>query len=187
MAKIKAIIFDLDGVLINSIPAHFAAYELACQDFGIKINLEDYTKTTGLSWQKSIPIFTGIKNPDKIKEIHDKKNNYLKSCLNRAEPIDFMVDLLKFFRKKYLIAVATSASEESTNLLIDKLKIRKFLNVIITAKDVENAKPDPEIFLLSAKKIGIGPKNCLVIEDSDYGIEAARKAMMHYIKISFSK
>jgi len=187
MVKIKAIIFDLDGVLVDSIPAHYEAYKRACLDLMIKISKDDYAKTTGLAWQESIPIFSKVKDKEKVQFIHDKKIKYLESCLNKSKPIEIMLNFLKFCENKYRLALATSGSEKSTNLLINHLNIKKYFNAIITEKDVKKAKPDPEIFLLAAKKINVKPKECLVVEDSDYGFEAAQKAGMSCLKVSFFK
>ncbi len=181
--KIKAIIFDFDGVIIDSIPGHKLLLSKALGRFGIKLTEDDSHRLNGMKtrdaimWLKDrkhlkISIFKLIKEKKKfMKEIYNYISLFpqVKSCLKRL--------------KKYELAVATSSGRKYLKKNLESFNINNFFKVKLSNNDVKNAKPSPEIFLKAAKELGVKPSECLVIEDAMNGIIAARKAGMKSVAI----
>jgi len=92
-----------------------------------------------------------------------------------------LFELLSKLKGNYKLAVASSSSHKLIDIIINRLNIRSFFDDFVSGADVVNSKPDPEIFLLTAKRLGVKPENCLVIEDSSHGVKAAKDAGMKCI------
>ena len=175
---IKAIIFDLDGVLVDTKKIHFEALNEALRNFNFKeIEFEDHVK-----------VFDGLPTNEKLKILHKKnnlpKNKFLK--INRYKQkitskilkkrVKKNLKLLKIFKnlnKKYKIAVATNAVNSTLKICLDKLGISKYINFKLSNEDINFPKPNPEIYLRIFIKFGIYPSEALIVEDSHYGREAA--------------
>lgn len=180
---IKALIFDLDGTLVDSKKANFLAYQTACRNFGIELTEEKYNKTFGLSSKKAIAFFANTCNEKLILNIHKTKIGLFDDFLKKIKIIKGTSKLLEEARGKYKIALATSASRASANKVLDYLGIKNYFDIILCSDDVKNTKPAPDMFLKAAKLLKTKKEECLVFEDSDHGIEAAKRAGMEYIKV----
>lgn len=175
---LQAIIFDLDGTLIDSHKYIWPSFENL---LGIKFSEEDIKYCLGLSLKDSIKLWekkygiTGV-NPAEFSrksaevelEMMKKDNHYNKD----------LFQLLNDSKDKGIkMAVATSSTRwRAESMIADILNIRKYLETIITADDVENHKPNPDLFLKAAKLMQVSPAECVVFEDATSGIEAAKRA-----------
>ena len=179
---IDTIIFDLDGVLINSKNIHFEALNRALIENKIKyqINYEDHLKTfDGLPTSRKLEILNKKKLvPKKLnKKIKSKKNLITRKLLK--ENLKFDKNIFVLFQKlskKFKLGIATNAIQETLEIAIKKLRIGKFLNFSISTEKLENSKPHPEIYLRSIVNLNTKPKNTLILEDSHNGRIAAKEA-----------
>ena len=176
---IKVIIFDLDGVLVDTKKIHYEALNIALNKYGFSpISLDDHNK-----------IYDGLPTSEKLKLLNKKKilpvkyfskvnsfkqiitNKLIKKKINKNKKIYNIFKTLN--KKNYKIAVATNAVSATLNICIKKLGISKFVNFKLSNEDIKNPKPNPEIYLRVFIHFGIYPSNALIIEDSHYGREAA--------------
>lgn len=181
--KAKAVIFDRDGVIINTDGLILESIRESLKTFGFKLKDEDIPHIIGRSFKVYKTYFEQKWKID-IDEYRKIQNEYYYSNLDKAKYFEETIDLIKtLFNKNTLMAVTTSAGREGTILLLDKVGITNMFKVIVTNEDCENLKPDPEPYITTAKKLGIEPKYCVAIEDTALGVESAKGAGMMCIAI----
>jgi len=180
---IRAILFDFDGVIVQTEPLHKRTFIELLEPFGVEISDERwYQEFAGTGSRK---IFRALldehgANTD-ITELVNKRRDmfidYVKQ--GKTEPTEGLLSFLEHIRAKNLRSAIVSGGHRSyIELLIKMLKIEKFFEYIVAAEDIPERKPDPTPFLLAAKEVGIKPKECLVIEDSYSGCKAGKAAGM---------
>ncbi len=187
---IKAFIFDLDGTLIDAFPAYEKAFRHTIESTGRtyeKGSLETYYG------QMDIEILRPMLKKDKIDTelnhlIEQKRNYYLKIAQTAIKTHPCAAELIRLLKERSIkTAIATSGQRSATEIAIDKLEIRPLLDATITATEVTNGKPHPELFLKASEMINTPPEDCIVIEDSTHGIQAAKRADMKTIAVSTGK
>jgi HAD superfamily hydrolase (TIGR01509 family) len=175
-------IFDFDGVLVNTMEGHFACYSQALSEAGIPIDREKFYSQAGMTGREQIAFFARkagkAADPDAIyrrkKEIFDENKP-------GAKPIPSMIELYRVLRAAGArIAIATGSSRVSVQPVIERLGLDP--DALAAAEDVSSGKPHPELFLLAAARLGAAPADCIVVEDSDVGVEAARRAGMKALR-----
>lgn len=180
---IKAIIFDMDGVLVDSEPIHVAFEKQQFALHNLNISAEEHHRYMGVAsdvmWQKISAKHTFNKPLDEIiRESRERCIHYF-SELPEIPVMPGLTDLLEeLTRKEIPIAVASSSYPEVIATILDKTGLRRYFKVVVSSQEAGKSKPEPDVFLLAAKKLGIAPKDCLVIEDSANGIKAAQAAGM---------
>jgi len=182
MRKVDAIIFDMDGVLIDSERISFKCFQEVFKEHNYKMDEIFYLRLIGRN-VKSIKIIMeeeyGTDFP--FDTIYKKKSNLALEITDKNGVIikPGVHELLDYLNKEnYKIAVATSTRRERALQLLEEAKIKDKVNYVICGDQVENSKPNPEIFLKAAKGLNVSPEKCIVIEDSDAGITAAHAAKM---------
>lgn len=189
MNKIKACIFDLDGVIVDTAKYHYMAWKKLAEELGFEFTLEQNERLKGVSRMKSLDILLDIgkisvSNDEKIK-LAEKKNNWYKEYISNMKDDEILPgarELLDLVRNNGIKTALGSVSKNSMTIL-SGLKLTKYFDAIIDGNKVKNAKPDPEVFLLGAGELNINPKNCVVFEDAKSGIEAAFNAGMYSIGV----
>jgi beta-phosphoglucomutase len=186
---IKACIFDLDGVIVDTAHYHFLAWKRLADELGVKFTEKENEKLKGVSRMDSLDIILAlgkIKLDHKTKQaLADKKNIWFVDYINLMKANEIfpgVKELLKKIRSKG-VKVGLASSSKNAPTVIKLLKIEKEFDTIVDGTMVVNSKPDPEIFLLAASKLKIAPKECLVFEDAEAGVEAALIAGMKCIGI----
>lgn len=186
-----AVIWDLDGVIIDSTPLQLAAYKESFKKFGINIEDIDYLENNG---RKNIITFQRIcakynKNCNFDEWYKDKSKIYFDLIDEKGiKALPGVIELISRLKKRKIKqAVATSASREDLLFILKKLGLKSCFDVLITAEDVTKSKPDPEIFLKAAEKLGVEREKCVVIEDSIHGIISAKEAVMKCIAVSIAR
>jgi len=177
-------IFDFDGVLVNTMELHYEAYSQACREFGIPVDRDRFFAQAGMTGMEQIRYFAdraGIEVD--VESVYRRKSELGKDWTRQATDIPSNIQLLNILRQSGIkVAVATGSTPKSILPIMAKFGIE--VDAVVTSEDVEHGKPSPDLFLYAAEKLGIPPKNCIVIEDSDAGIEAAKnagmKAMRYY-------
>ena len=187
MKNIKAVIFDMDGVLIDTERISFNAFKEVLNGYNYEMSEKFYLTMIGRNIKGIKELMLNEYGSDfPFEEIYDKKVEIAVGIIESDgvvikpgvhEIIDYLKD------KNIKIAVATSTRKERAHYLLEEIKIKDKVNYIICGDQVVNSKPDPEIFLKAAKGLGVEPENCIVIEDSDAGIMAALRAGMKGINV----
>lgn len=179
---IKAVIYDLDDLMVNSYPLHLLATEEVLQEYGETINHVPENIRAGFIGVRVIDMLQQLIEylhlPTDVQTLHAKRKTvYLKLVRDTLEPMPGLMESLSLFKKnKLLIALTSSAVIEYIDLVLDKFNIRDFFTVIISSEDVIKGKPNPEPYLLTVEKLGLKPYECLVLEDARNGIESAKNA-----------
>lgn len=184
MTKYLGAIFDLDGVLVDTAKYHYLAWKQLADRLNIPFTKEDNEQLKGVSRVKSLEILLslGSKNytENERKQFMDQKNEtYVRyiSHMDESEILPGVVELLNQLKRKK-IKIALGSASKNSELILKNTKLQDYFDVIVDGNDVSKAKPDPEVFLLGAKKIGIPANQCMVFEDAKAGIEAAKQAGM---------
>jgi len=185
----RCIIFDMDGVLINSEPLHFDFESRLFESLGITVSREQHESFVGTTAKT---LWTSIKQsnniPFTVQELILKEQFEFLKYLENKEPIKLIPGVkkliinLKF--KGFHIALASSSPHRLINYVLDKTNIKECFQIKVSGDDVINGKPNPDIFLKAAELMKIKPANCLVIEDSKNGVLAAKQAGMKCIGYS---
>jgi len=187
--EIKACLFDLDGVVVDTARYHYLAWKKIADDLGFSFSEHDNERLKGVSRMESLDILLEI---GKIKvdlktkeELAATKNSLYVSYIQKMTPDEILHGVIRFLDELHnsgmLIALG-SASKNAMSIL-DKINISQKFDAVIDGNKVSKAKPDPEVFLKGAIELGIDPQNCLVFEDAQAGIDAARNGGMHIIGI----
>ncbi len=185
---IKAVIFDLDGVIVDNEKYHKKAWEIFFNKHCIYKGEEKIKQLiVGRGSEATIRVILHETNPKEIKKlVNEKEDIYISVYKNHVKPVKYLVNFIKTLKKDYKIGLATSTSKKCADFIIDSLKIRNLFNTIITKEDVKKLKPAPDVYLETAKRLKVKPKDCLVFEDSNPGLKAAKKAGMYCVAITTS-
>lgn len=182
----KALIFDLDGTLVDSMPLHFKAWCKALEDQGqAGVFPEDvFYAMGGRPTRDIVEVINGEQNLqlDANEVSSSKKRHYLKN-LSLVELIPVVAKIAEENRGKVPMAVASGSSREVVEKTLQTLGISDWFDEVVSSNEVANGKPAPDIFLEAALRIGIAPKDCVVFEDARSGIIAARAAGMEVVAV----
>ena len=187
LKNIKAFIFDLDGVLTDTAEYHYRAWKRMAEEEGLPFNRQDNEKLRGVSRRASLElILKGRSLPEeKIEAMMERKNNYYRESIKEISEKDLLpgsLELLQKLREKgYKLAVASAS--KNAPMIIERLNIGAYFDVLAHGGSVERAKPAPDLFLYTAEKLKLEPRYCLVVEDAEAGVEAAKRAGMATIGI----
>lgn len=188
-ANLKAVIFDMDGVIADSEPIHFQAEKDLFGSYGIILNdaeLHAYMGYEIRSMLKQLAEKHHL-NVDPAELYRRQKINLLKRMRNGVKPIPGSLELIRTIHLKGIpLGLATSSFRELADEMIDRFQIRSCFRTVVTVDDISRSKPDPEIFLKAASGLSVRPIECLVIEDSTNGVHAAKAAGMKCIGFNSS-
>jgi len=175
----RALIFDLDGTLSNSLPVHMATWNKVGEVYGFKFDPQIMVEMTGRATiefaHRIVEQYNLSVDPEEIVKL---KQQSFRDSAQLLEPVREIISVVKKYYGKLPMAVGTGTSQKSTEVQLNELGIAKYFNVIVTANDVTRHKPNPDTFLKCAELMGVTPEKCQVFEDGDLGIEAAKKAGM---------
>ena len=170
----KAALVDLDGTLIDSHEANFLSYKQALDEFKMSYDAQVLTRVVGrLAWQPMLNIILPD-CPHIHLEVVKRKRTIYSSMISQISVNDALVDVLRILRPSTAIGIVTSASRSSVESILNEKHLHGLFDVIITSEDVMKQKPDPEPYHCAAKLLGVNACECLVFEDSEVGIQAAR-------------
>ena len=188
----KAFIFDLDGVIVDTAKYHFLAWQKLANQLGINFTHEHNEELKGVSRVRSLDLILELGNitasqEDKNKWLIQKNEDYLSYLvdMDESEILPGVVKVLEYLKNNNQ-AIALGSASKNARPILEKTNIMHFFDAIVDGNDVSNAKPDPEVFLQAARKLGITNQNAIVFEDSVAGIQAANSAKMISIGIGDS-
>lgn len=187
MQNVEAVIFDMDGVLIDSEPLWRIAMIQGFTDIGINFTDEDCRKTTGMRFKEVVEYWFNHHNITHSTpiQLHNNVYTHLIDLIHKkGQAMHGTFELLDFFKtKQFPIGLATSSSQILVDAVLHKTQIKSYFHSITSAEFLQYGKPHPEVFLKCADDLNIHPKNCLVIEDSVNGVKAGKAAGMTVIAI----
>ena len=185
---IKAVIFDLDGLLVDTEILHSQAYEAILKEYKKKPKLNDYgiVQISGLIARKN---WQYLKKKHNLKEdveilLEKKRHLFLKIIKKIKKPKNGVKNLLNLLKEeKIKMALASSSTKEYILAILDNIKLRNYFDEIVSFEEVPKEKPAPDIYLEVAKRLGVEPSSCLVLEDSESGVKSGRNAGMKVIAV----
>ena len=186
---IKALIFDLDGVIVDTAKYHYLAWKELADSLGFEFTKEQNERLKGVSRMKSLDILLEIGNlsfseEQKLKFAEEKNKKYVEfiTKMKKDEILPGVVDFIESSKKAGLRTALGSASKNAMTIL-KQIDILKYFDAVIDGTKVSKAKPDPEVFLKGAKTLNVNPNECIVFEDAQAGIEAALNGGMYCVGI----
>jgi beta-phosphoglucomutase len=189
MSTIKACIFDLDGVIVDTAVYHFKAWKRLADELGINFTEHDNERLKGVSRVRSLEIILELggvtKTEAEQQELATRKNTWYVEMINRMTPAEILPGAKEFLETCRAAGIKTalgSASKNSSTIL-DKINMADLFDAIVDGNHVSKAKPDPEVFLKGAEALGVAPVECVVFEDAIAGVEAAINGGMKVVGI----
>ncbi len=179
MPSEKAVIFDLDGVLIDSEELHYAAYQRVLAQFGVNVGREEYARHWIAAGHGPEYAIAAYRLPVTADQLRDLKNPVYHELLrNHVQLMPGAVEALERLARAYPLALATNSNAVDVGFVVDRFGLRRFFRAIVTREQYARPKPDPDAFLAAAAAIGVPPHRCAVVEDAYKGVLAAHRAGM---------
>jgi len=187
--EMRAAIFDLDGVIVNTARYHYLAWKRLAHEIGFDFTETDNERLKGVSRTRSLEILLEIggftlDSAAKAK-LADQKNSWYVDYISHMDASELLpgtVEYLQCIRAKN-VKIALGSASKNAPLILERIGISSFFDAIVDGNKVSKAKPDPEVFLRAAEELHIAPAECVVFEDAEAGIEAAHRAGMGVVGI----
>jgi beta-phosphoglucomutase len=185
----RAAIFDLDGVIVDTAKYHYLAWKRLANQYGIDFNEADNERLKGVSRTRSLEILLEIGNLNVGESVRQsmaaQKNDWYVEYIQKMDYSEILPGAAEYLQTLHNRGVKTAIGSASKNvsLILERLGIRSLFDVVIDGTRVARAKPDPEVFLRAASELEIAPASCIVFEDAEAGIEAAHRAGMGAVGI----
>ena len=189
MAKneVKAVIWDMDGVIADTAQYHLRGWQMVFRKRGVDYTEEDFRRNTGKRSDSIIRKVLGkkIAQDEIMAIIREKDENFRQLISQNIRPFPGVLKLIALLKESgFKTAIASSAPMGNIRLITQSLKIHNCFDAIVSGWEVTKGKPDPQIFLLTAEKLGVEAENCIVIEDAIAGVTASKRAGIHCIAVT---
>lgn len=190
---IKAVIFDLDGVIVTTDDYHYEAWKMIADEENIYFDKVINERLRGVSRMESLEIILekSLKkyNSKEKDNLAEKKNEYYKTLLKNLSTRDILPGVIKLLEilKEKNIKTAIGSSSKNTMMILNKIEMINYFDVIVDGTMIRESKPNPEVFIKAANLLEIPYDNCLVIEDADAGVKAAKNAGMKVLGVGSAK
>lgn len=183
LQNFEAVIFDMDGVLVNSEPFYVEVEQKNFRQLGLTISEEEHQTYQGTATDQMWKLIKEKHRVDQsVEDLVEMTNKLVTPYFNSLkiiEPMQGVEQLIKNLKEKgFPLALASSSYSDMIEIILQKSGLKKYFEVVVNSRMVGSSKPEPDIFMLAAKKLKVQPENCLVIEDSTNGIKAAKAAGM---------
>jgi len=183
--KDKGVIFDLDGVIVDTAKYHYLGWKKLADELGVPFDEQRNERLKGVSRRESLILLLGYTPDDqKMKEWCDRKNGYYLEFVSRIDRSEFLpgsLALLEEIRTAPGWKQALASASKNAQLILQRLAIGNLFHAIVDGNDIEKTKPDPEIFSKAAARLDVPPDRCVVVEDAEAGVQAAKAAGMRAI------
>ncbi len=183
----KAVIFDWDGTLADTQKAVVQSFQRVLGEAGCRVSDEFIERLIGIGTKKTIiEAFRECHrrlDVSTLEKLAEEKINIQAELADLVNLFDGATDILEKLQGKTKIALATMSGRKVIDKLLSEKRLREYFDVVVTADDITKPKPDPEVFLVSAAKLGVKPEDCVVVEDSVFGVKAAKTAEMWCIAV----
>ncbi len=184
-----AVIFDLDGVLTDTAELHYQSWQWLMDQLGVPFDRQANEALRGLSRPESLEVILGPRAAEfseqwKQDVLRRKNENYVER-VRRMTPADLLPGVERLLRalRGREVGIAVASSSRNTDLVLQRLGIGALLDVVVDGNDVPRSKPDPAVFLEAARRLGLSPPACVVVEDAESGVAAARAAGMRVVGV----
>jgi beta-phosphoglucomutase len=190
---LKACIFDLDGVIVDTAKYHYLAWKRLADQLGVFFNEDINERLKGVSRTDSLEIILELSKSvytrDEKAELASRKNQWYVDYISMMTPAEILPGSFEFINeiKKARIKVAIGSASKNTPLILERLGLRELFDAVADGNIVKKAKPDPEVFLKAAEMLGVKNKECVVFEDAAAGVKAALNAGMKCVGIGSQK
>ncbi len=188
MSLARAVLWDMDGTLIDSEEFHWISWRDTMAKEGIAITHEQFLSSFGQRNDSIIPRWLGAAStPERVEKIANAKEELYRHLIrdNGISPLPGVASWLhRLQEQRWLQAVASSAPRANIEVILEALAAAHIFQAMVSAEDVRRGKPDPEVYLTAASRVGVAPDKCIVVEDAVAGVEGARRAGMRSIGVS---
>ena len=181
----RALIFDLDGTLADTMPTHYEAWSATLARYDLQMSEDRFYALGGwptIAVSELVAKESG-RPPELARQMADEKESLFERSLHLILPVEPVLAVAREHRGKLAMAVATGATRHICEQILGHLGATDWFDASVSSEDVPTHKPEPDIFLEAARRLGIDPQHCCVYEDTDPGIEAARRAGMEYVDV----
>lgn len=170
----RAVVWDLDGVIVDSAEAHNYSWTVMARDFGVAYDPEkDFKPIFGKHNTDIISSKWGVRDPARIEEMAQRKERVFRDAARELKPLPGVVELIHALREAgWKQGIGSSAPIDNINLLLSVTGLEQYMEIIASGGDVTRGKPDPAVFLIAFQRLGVGPRNGVVIEDAPAGVQA---------------
>lgn len=183
MIKTKLAIFDLDGTLFDTRNVNYCAYKEAIESYGYCIDYKYYCDfCNGKHYNDFLPQITTT-NQKILLDIHNRKKEAYKKYINKAIPNIHLINIIRLIKSEYYISLVTTASKKNCNEILKAFGVYQLFDLILTQDDVNETKPNPQGFLKAIEYFNVLKKDTVIFEDSDSGIEAAKRSGAKYMAV----
>ncbi|HRD95770.1 MAG TPA: beta-phosphoglucomutase [Rubrivivax sp.] len=188
-ADIAGLIFDLDGVLVDTAKYHYLAWRRLAQELGLDLTPQTNEKLKGVSRIKSLEIILADAGRSagaaEMQAMAARKNGWYLEHILRMTPSEVLANVKPFVRRARVLGLRTAIGSASKNTptILERTGLAQLFDAVVDGNVTSAAKPDPEVFLKAAQALGLAPQRCVVFEDSASGVEAARRAGMRVVGI----
>ncbi|MEX0642885.1 MAG: HAD family phosphatase [Pirellulales bacterium] len=182
-----AVIFDMDGVLVDSYHAHFESWRLLYGELGRNYSEAEFAADFGRTSRDILRRTLGSELSDaQIRDFDLRKESLYRDIIRQSFPaMDGAIELIEALAADgFLLAIGSSGPTENIDLCLERMGSSERFVAVVTGADVTRGKPDPQVFLLAAERLGVQPKLCCVVEDAPHGVEAARNAGMKCVALT---
>lgn len=189
---IKACLFDLDGVIVDTARYHFIAWKALAEELGFEFTEKDNERLKGVSRMRSLDILLEIGNiemeQERKEELATRKNDHYRSFITQMKPDEILPGATEFIKelKDNNIKIALGSASKNAMTILDRLQLTDWFDAVVDGTKVSKAKPDPEVFLKGAEELNVLPGECVVFEDAEAGVEAAIAGGMKCVGIGSS-
>jgi beta-phosphoglucomutase family hydrolase len=181
---VRGLVFDCDGTIADTMPLHYQAWVEALREHRAEFPEAMFYEMAGIPTVRIIEILNERHGYDiPVQEAADHKESLYVALVDRVEPIEPVVQLVKAYAGRLPMAVATGGTRAICSKTLKSLHLLEHFQAIVTADDVPRGKPEPDIFLEAARRLGVAPEQCYAFEDADLGLQAARAAGMVAVDI----
>src|SRR5215472_2521863 len=188
MSAARAVLWDMDGTLIDSEEFHWISWRDTMAKVGVPITHEQFPSSFGQRNDSIVPRWLGAAStPEWVERISNAKEELYRDLIRKhgMSPLPGVSDWVRRLHEEgWLQAIASAAPRPNIEVVVESLKAAHYFRAIVSAEDVQKGKPDPEVYLLAASRVGVSPDRSIVVEDAVAGVEAARNAGMRSIGVS---
>jgi beta-phosphoglucomutase family hydrolase len=180
----KAYLFDCDGTIADSMPLHYIAWSTTLSEYSCKFDERLFYSWGGMPVLEIVATLNkqhGLNMP--VEEVAHRKEARYKEILPQLRAVPEVLEQIEFSYGKIPFAVVSGSTRDSVTASLETLHLLDKFDVLVCAGDYQRSKPDPQPFLIAAERLGVAPKDCLVFEDTEMGIQAATAAGMASVKI----
>ena len=190
--KIKAVIFDLDGVIVSTDECHYRGWKKMADEEGIYFDREINQRLRGVSRMESLEIILERAekqySDEEKNEMATRKNGYYVEKIKSLDGSAVLCGALEFVNKakESGLKVAIGSSSKNTSAILKQTGCSEIFDAVADGNDIQRSKPAPDVFLVAAEKLGVEPEYCMVVEDAEAGVEAALAAGMDVLAVGFA-